>query len=277
MKVTNEIMPQNTVTDLAMQNGVSNETNDDKLNRGGVEYPLVEILWTGGFDSTFRIVQLSRFAVRIQPYYVSDNRKSELNELNAIRSITELLKNHKDTKCVFLDLMIVKTTDRIQNTEITNAWVELRKRDYFGTQYDWLGSFSIQHKGIELSIHKDDKAILLIEKYGALKKVSNQVIGDYWIIDEQASDPYIITLFKNYHLPLADWTKLKMKEFYLANGYVDIMNQTWFCFNPIKGKPCGYCNPCMYTIEEGMKERFTKNALFKYNLKRLYNAIKPGQ
>ena len=270
MKVTSEIISQNTMDDLAKQNDASNEI---KKNPGG-GYPLVEIFWTGGYDSTFRVVQLSRFAIRIQPYYVSDNRKSEPNELNAIRSITDLLKNHKNTKCVFEDLIIVKTTDRVENTEITNAWRELRKRDYLGSQYDWLGGFATEHKGIELSIHKDDKAILFINKYGALTRIRDQVIGDYWIIDEKVSDPYIIALFKNYHLPLADFTKLKMKELYLVDGYADIINMTWFCYNPIKGKPCGHCNPCMYTIEEGMKERFTMKALFKYHIKKIYNAIK---
>ena len=54
---------------------------------------IVEIFWTGGFDSTFRIVQLSRCNVTIQPYYISDNRKSEKNELKAIEQITNILND----------------------------------------------------------------------------------------------------------------------------------------------------------------------------------------
>ena len=46
-----------------------------------------EVMWTGGFDSTFRICQLSRMDVVITPYYLCNNRPSEPNELNAINTI----------------------------------------------------------------------------------------------------------------------------------------------------------------------------------------------
>lgn len=237
--------------------------------------PVIEIFWTGGFDSTFRIVQLSRCDVRIQPYYMCDNRKSELNELNAIQSITKVLKQHKDTKCEILDLKIIKISDRIDNIEVSKAYEELRKTDFFGGQYSWLACFAIHHKGIELSIHEDDKAIKLIQKYGQLKQVNDPIIrGGYWVLDPMNSKLELKTLFENYHLPLAGWTKLKMKEFYIKYGYEEIMQKTWFCYDPIHGKPCGICNPCIYTIEEGMKERFTKSALFRYHIKKTLQRLK---
>lgn len=36
--------------------------------------PLVKILWTGGFDSTLRMAELSRYEVAIQPYYLIDRK-----------------------------------------------------------------------------------------------------------------------------------------------------------------------------------------------------------
>mgnify|MGYP003321755679 CR=1 FL=1 len=107
-----------------------------------------------------------------------------------------------------------------------------------------------------------------------MKKVVDKVIGEYWILDCKKSDPLLVKLFENYHFPLAKWTKLQMKDFYLKYSYNDIMNATWFCYNPIDGKPCGTCNPCVYTIEEGMKERFTKKALMRYHLKKVVGFIK---
>lgn len=41
------------------------------------EREVINVLWTGGYDSSFRIVQLSKNKVTIQPYYLSDNRKCE--------------------------------------------------------------------------------------------------------------------------------------------------------------------------------------------------------
>ena len=137
-----------------------------------------------------------------------------------------------------------------------------------GSQYEWLGVFALEHKGIEISIHKDDKAIELISKHGKLKKVTDD-IGDYYIIDESSSSKDCITLFGNSHYPLADLTKLQMKEQYQALGLSDIIDDTWFCFTPINGKPCGRCNPCKYTIEEGMAYRFSKEALRRYYLHKI--------
>lgn len=55
-----------------------------------MEKGTVNILWTGGWDSTFRVVELSRMeGITIQPVYVIDpNRKSVPYELRAMDNIT---------------------------------------------------------------------------------------------------------------------------------------------------------------------------------------------
>ena len=73
----------------------------------------ISIFWTGGYDSTFRVVQLSRCEITIQPIYLSDNRKSEKNELMAIEEITSMLKKHPQTKANFLPLKIVDINQRV--------------------------------------------------------------------------------------------------------------------------------------------------------------------
>ena len=227
---------------------------------------IVEILWTGGFDSTFRVTQLSRKQIVVQPYYLSDNRQSEKYELNAISEITKLLSSHPSTQCEFKPLVVIGKNERTHNQEISNAYHRVLLNDFIGSQYEWLGCFAEKHVGVEMSIHKDDKAIGVIQKYGKLQKANNNAEGDYYVVDKGNSSADVITLWGNIHLPLADITKLQMKDWYLSNGYSDVMNKTWFCFTPINGKPCGKCNPCKYTIEEGMKERFTKPALLRYYL-----------
>ena len=202
------------------------------------EFPEVEIFWTGGYDSTFRIVQLSQKAVCIKPYYMSDDRASETNELAAIDKITKLIKANPKTKCRFKDLTIVNKDDRKADDTIHNTYTDVLKTDFIGSQYDWLGVFAKDHEGIELCIHKDDKAISFIEKYGVLEE-QNSEAGGYYVVDQRQSDPMVNILFANYHLPLAEYTKLEMKKYYLENGYTDVMNETWFCFHPKNGKPCG--------------------------------------
>ena len=232
---------------------------------------VVEILWTGGFDSTFRVVQLSKFEIEIQPYYLSDNRQSEKNELQAITDITELLKKHPNTRCDFRPLIYVSMASRVEDKKITDTYRRMLQKDFFGSQYDWLARFAKNHKGIELSIHQDDKAILLIKKYGKIKTIYDDICGKNFVLDTEASSKDLCTLFQDFRFPLEPYRKLAMKQYYIENGYTDIMNKTWFCFTPINGKPCGKCNPCKYTIEEGMGERFTFTAKMRYACRKFTN------
>lgn len=228
----------------------------------------VEIFWTGGFDSSFRVCQLSRKPIIIQPYYLSDKRQSEPNELVAIKIITKKLRENKNTKAILNDIIYIPYDEKQTDTTLSEAYNTLRMQTFMGSQYEWLGAFAMEHKGIEMSIHKDDKAIELIAKHGKLKKITDE-IGDYYIIDEHNSSKDCITVFGNCHFPLVDFTKLQMEEQYKNMGLSDVIDDTWFCFTPINGKPCGCCNPCKYTIEEGMKYRFTKEALRRYNHQRI--------
>ena len=205
---------------------------------------------------------------------MSDNRKSEKMELLAIKNIIEKIKTRKETICEILPLEIITKDQRVSDKKITDAFHRLLEKDYMGSQYEWLGWFATAHKGIELSIHEDDKAMELINRHGKLKPVCNELAGSYYIIDEENSSEDIRIIFGNFHFPLAKLTKLEMKEHYLQWNCKEIMNLTWFCFNPIKGKPCGLCNPCKYTIEEGMSERFTKSALLRYKLMPIINVLK---
>lgn len=54
---------------------------------------------------------------------------------------------------------------------------------------------------------------------------------------------------------------LKIAE---KHGFDDIMEETWFCHTPTKdGKPCGMCNPCKYTREEGLGRRGPNPSLYR--------------
>lgn len=228
------------------------------------ERKIVSIFWTGGYDSTFRIVQLSRCNADIQPIYISDNRKCEANELKAIEDITRMLKEHPGTIATFRPLKFVSKAERENDKEFNEAYLRISSKDYVGSQYVWLGCYAQKNDGIEMSIHRDDKAINIIQKYGRLKKVTDEVIGDYYVIDEHNSPADIVKLWGFLRFPLVDYTKLQMKEFYNREGYDEIANATWFCHTPRNGKPCGTCAPCRYTINEGLKERFTSGAIIRY-------------
>lgn len=53
----------------------------------------VNVLWTGGLDSSYRIIELSRLDIDIQPYYIYDHTRGSIkHELKAIKMITDDVK-----------------------------------------------------------------------------------------------------------------------------------------------------------------------------------------
>lgn len=201
----------------------------------------VKILWTGGWDSTFRMIQLASSGAVIQPYYVIDtNRRSSLTELKQIHRIREELSaryNHCSIEDVnLIEIGTIKVDDKFKD-----AHKRLLKDSFLGTQYVWLAALAEQVKDLELSIHKDDKA-----EYFASKSLDKNL---------QSADENII--FGNLKYPILNYTKLEMENEARSLGDLDILYKSWFCFDPINNTPCGACNPCRYTIEEGMSKRFT--------------------
>ena len=225
----------------------------------------IEVLWTGGFDSSFRVCQLSRMDVIITPYYLCNNRPSEPNELNAMNTIRTKLLNDPRTKATINPLVYVPVESRKTNEAVSDAYRRLRQVEYMGTQYEFLGVFALDHEEIELMVTGGGRIKTIIEKHGALKEVKDEY-GDYYIVDKENSEPDICELFGHYHFPVMAYTKPEMKKKYIEMGLEDIINDTWFCFVPINGKPCGICNPCRCTIEEGMIERFSDAAIRRYIL-----------
>ena len=235
---------------------------------------IIEILWTGGFDSTFRVVQLSKLPVKIQPYYIRDNRISENMELDAIEKISKSLRQKPETKCELLPLIKIQMNERIISEEITNAYLRIKKQRHLGSQYDYMGRFASAHPGIELGVLMGDHWKEMINKFGKVILKSDKDIGDYYVVDTDHSPEDLNILFQHYHFPLAAMTKLDLKQKYIEWGYEDIMKLTWFCHTPIKGEPCGKCIPCNLAIEAGLKERFSNTALRRYWLHKYISPIK---
>ena len=235
-----------------------------------IKKPVIEILWTGGFDSSFRVTQLSMLPVIIQPYYLSDHRPSENKELNAIEEISKLIKHKPETRCELLSLKMIQSNERIISKEVTDAYFKITRKHHLGSQYEFLGSFATEHPGIEIGINDWSG---FHNKFGSLTKVTSHPIGEYFIYDLEHSPKELHVLFQNYHFPIAFMTKLDIMKNYLKLCCEDVMNLTWFCFTPINGLPCGMCTPCRLTIEGGVKARFSNAALRRYWTRKYFSPL----
>lgn len=226
----------------------------------------VELLWTAGLDSTFRLVELSRLeGVEVQPYYIKGERKSTSIEIEHMHKILDLLSTKSETLATIHSPIIVEKSLLELDSEVVYAHTEFSKHTWIGAQYRYLGSFAKHHKGLELSIEKDDATDCLHMK---TKKIVTPV-GETYVIDPDG-DKDAYTIFRDFTFPVID--KTKSDEYRLLHewGYDDVVALTWFCHTPIDGRPCGYCHPCCDCVEMGFKFRLDKAALRRYHLRFFY-------
>jgi hypothetical protein len=150
--------------------------------------------------------------------------------------------------------VIATVADLRPDPEITSRFERLRARSHLGGQYDWLGRFAVQHglTDLELAIHQDDHAAAFLHPH----VVREDGDGDpfHRLRDDPPDDD--LRIFRHYRFPVFDQTKRDMQRIAGEHGFADLMELTWFCHIPTSdGLPCGRCNPCRYTMAEGLARR----------------------
>ena len=254
----------------------------------------INIFWTGGFDSTFRICQLSLFDIEIQPFYIEVGRKSMTQELKAISRITEYIINKDTTKCKLLPLRIINSKEILPDKRITDSFKVIYNAARIGTQYDWLARFAHQmNMKLELGfeyIPVGNRVDTYIESNGKYKEESIMTRDgkiEYIEIDTSQTSDDVNNVFGAFRfgLPLRKMTKLETLDTYKKMGFEEVVPMTWFCAHPVFGMPCGLCNPCETVMKANMGFRmpgfsivlyklFKTNSFGKYlsdNLKKYYN------
>lgn len=224
----------------------------------------VRILWTGGWDSTFRVLYATLVdGKQVEPHYIIDTaRPSSLRELQAIADVKALLKvSHQEAYERIGPLQTISKLEIPEDVESTNAWKRLKQRSALGEQYDWLARYAKSRNltALELSVHIDDRA------YSFLKgKVEQSPLGGYRLRQGLSGDEHI---FARFEFPILEYSKIQMRDIARKHGFLEILEKSWFCHRPRKGMPCGTCNPCVFTVEEGLRYRLHRAALFKYHMR----------
>lgn len=232
----------------------------------------INVLWTGGWDSTFRVLFASLVEGKfVIPHYIVDmGRRSSLYELQAIAKVREALRQIDENAAERIGaLAITPVTDIPCDADITGAFQRMRSRAHLGSQYDWLARYASSRglKGLELSVHVDDKAYHFLRG-----KVRATDSGGWVLRDDMAGDEKAV--FSRFHFPLLELSKPQMRTLAEQHGFVDVLEHSWFCFQPIHGKPCGVCNPCCYAVEEGMSYRLPREAMLRHRLRFIRKALR---
>jgi len=241
------------------------------------------MFWTGGWDSTFMLIQELRKGKEIQPIYVIDNkRKGNDYEIKAMDTITKKLEQRnylggKLHNLIFIDKDSIEILD-----EVENAFNVIHKETNLGIQHEWLSSYALKENisimlGTENGTPETSHIIYALNKYCKLTKKD-----DVQVVDEFNSSKEGNYIFGKMIFPIIDLYETDMVKRIKEWNLEDIMNNIWFCHTPINGKPCGLCHPCEVKMESDMqfllpekaqKRYFTihklKNRLFKKVYKKI--------
>ncbi|WP_019625787.1 hypothetical protein [Thioalkalivibrio sp. ALJT] len=209
----------------------------------------VSLLWTGGWDSTFRLLQLVEDEGKVvQPYYVDDpERPSATIEKRTLRDLRLRIIEEGRAGAEQIKPPIILARPTLDSDDpILSAHAAINENTRLGNQYTWLAK-AVEKAAVpaaEMSIKKGHLAHLF-EPY--LKAEAGAGDGAFRL--SESSDP-VPVLFRNFSFPLLGWTYDEVKDYAEQKGWNDVLSRTWFCANPIfSSKPCGTCTPCVQSIE----------------------------
>ena len=241
---------------------------------------LHKVLWTGGFDSTFRLCQLVHNNEEIQPIYIMHPFRPSLDyELEAQHNIMEFLKTVPSKAVIhptiYVDVQTIPYSEKIHNTIM-----RVRKKYPIGMQYDWLASYAQTNPYCELChegfVRRRGALGNFLEEQGVLSSDSNLNI----MLDQKESSEDALLLFGNYYFPLIHLNNLSMIELLYQWNMSEIFSLIRFCDSKYKDA-CGVCSCCNGKFSVGAKEfQFTplakKHHLIATLLKDIVTEQKPN-
>ncbi|MBN1559791.1 hypothetical protein JW998_06045 [candidate division KSB1 bacterium] len=230
------------------------------------ETNIANLFWTGGWDSTFRLLQLLLVErKKVQPYYLIDpDRPSLAMELRTMRDIKiKLFEQHPETREMLLATRFKHIADIEPNAMITENYEKICEKTALGCQYEWLARFAHEQRiqNLELAVGQPDGALYQILVPFVIRSPYSQ---NTFVLDEKFCGLAVYELFKAFALPLFNLSKMQMKKISQENGYCDLMSLTWFCHQPWKNRPCGVCRPCICTRGEGVGRSFPLASRLRY-------------
>jgi len=207
----------------------------------------IKIFWTGGLDSTFRLVQLL-FTTKhiVEPHYIVRHEDSTGIEIDTMIQIRRALtRKYPEVRSRFLPTVYVNEAYIPEFEDVKEEIEELKKKGKVAEQYLIMSNYCREY-----SIDKIEVAL-------------TRISGEKAFFTDFKNSP----AFKSFTYPTVELTKKEMLSIAIKNKWDDILFMTSFCRRPVnKLTPCGVCGPCVDAVASGMGSRFPLKARIKAKL-----------
>lgn len=203
----------------------------------------VDLLWTGGWDSTFRLLQVLLVEQRpVQPIYLlNPDRSSALHEVRAMQAVRGGVRARLDDPTALRPTRVHVRDQFPPGPHLCALHDRIAAKERIGTQYVWLAAAAEQlhWEGVELCVEQHT--------------------------DGQGLTPYLrgpdggpsrlpgAELFGAFTFPVLHLTKDDMRELARFHRFLDLLLLRWFCHDPLGGRPCGSCRPCQLATWDGVQ------------------------
>lgn len=249
------------------------------------------IFWTGGFDSTFLLIQaLVINGEPVQPIYIKcgnldekfgisgrNNQEYEIKTMKLIRN--KILEDFPFCKPMFLPTLYVYAVQK--DNQITKKFKYIHdKFNYFSrdiNQYERMARFSYYYgypvevglekcgtgldeatNGLRINEGSRNCKVVSLEQ---LKKINVSDSNYNDVIKHQINkkiwknklDYNCFDIFKNFRYPIVHLSKKDCKQISMNQKKYYLLQLTWTCWHPTNtGNQCGECPQCLSRIENGV-------------------------
>lgn len=206
--------------------------------------PTARILWTGGWDSTFRVLQALLLEHRtVQPIYVlSATRGSTMQELRAMELIRAAVLARLHAPGRLLATQVHIGAQYPPRAELVGMRESILRRGWIGEQYVNFAAVAeaLDWQEVEMSLERHVPVPSIIE---------SEFVGRDGLVRDTAE----AALFSRFSYPVTGLTKRDMARVAQDHGFEDLLRMRWFCHQPIRDKPCGRCRPCRLAVREDVE------------------------
>lgn len=192
----------------------------------------VRLLWTGGWDSTFRLLHLLLVQGRaVQPIYVvNPERASAMLEVRTMEVIRAGVLDRVADRSLLAPTQVHLWADHPPTDQLREAYDAIAAHEHIGIQYLHLAAVAEA-----LGWEDVEMGVISADRWGA-----------------RSGGPGS-TLFRRFAFPVLDLPKEAMGRIAREHGFYDLLVQRWFCQTPLWGLACGVCRPCRMANRDGVR------------------------